>query len=145
MNLNKNNLMENFKQRCREENYKITPQRTVIYKELINSTDHPDVETLYNRVKELFPNISFDTVYRTLSFFYNIGVADIIDGICSTRRYEGNTKKHHHYLCVKCNKIIDLNEMPFNYQVPQEISQQFDIKNIRIIFEGVCSNCRTSH
>lgn len=133
--------MEHFKQKCREENFKITPQRTVIYKELIGSTDHPDVETLYNRVQKVFPNISFDTVYRTLSFFYDIGVAEIIDGICPTRRYEGNTVKHHHYLCTQCKHIMDFHDIPFDYEIPSQIKNQFDVSNVRIVFEGICRNC----
>ncbi len=142
MSINKYELMENFKKRCRDERYKVTPQRIIIYRELLDSKDHPDVETLYKRVRNIFPNISFDTVYRTLSFFHRIGAADIIDGLCPTRRYEGNTKKHFHYLCLNCNRIIDFDHIPFDYKVPEEIKRQFDVKNVRIVFEGTCKECK---
>ncbi|MDD3776227.1 MAG: Fur family transcriptional regulator [Actinomycetota bacterium] len=142
MKKNKEKLLENFKNKCKEKNFKITPQRTVIYEELISSTDHPNVETLYKRVKKIFPHISFDTVYRTLSFFYDIGVAEIIDGVCATRRYEGNTDKHYHFLCTQCNNIIDVCDCPFEYEVPQQAKDHFDIKNIRVVFEGICRDCQ---
>ncbi|MDZ7838849.1 MAG: Fur family transcriptional regulator [Actinomycetota bacterium] len=142
--MNNEKLLEKFNEKCRENNFKITPQRTVIYKELINSTDHPNVEALYKRVKEIFPNISFDTVYRTLSFFHDIGVANIIDGLCSTRRYEGNTQEHYHFLCSKCNRIIDICDCPFDFNIPEGVEEKFEVKNVRVVFEGICSDC-SSH
>ncbi len=142
MNLKqKNDLMHDFKKICREKKMKVTPQRTVIYNELLNSYDHPNVETLYNRVRKTFPDISFDTVYRTLSFFNDIGIAEIIEGLSSTRRYEGNTQKHYHFICQKCGSIYDIENVPFNFKVPEEIELNYDVRNTRVLFEGICKNC----
>ncbi|MDD3520652.1 MAG: Fur family transcriptional regulator [Actinomycetota bacterium] len=142
MNLKqKNDLMQEFKKICREKRMKVTPQRTIIYNELLNSYDHPNVETLYNRVRKTFPDISFDTVYRTLSFFHEIGIAEIIEGLSSTRRYEGNTDKHYHFICQKCGRIYDIENVPFNFQVPKEVELNYDVRNTRILFEGICKNC----
>jgi Fur family peroxide stress response transcriptional regulator len=139
----KNDLMHEFKKKCREKKMKVTPQRTIIYNELLNSYDHPNVEVLYKRVKRTLPDISFDTVYRTLSFFHEIGIADVIEGLSPTRRYEGNTKKHYHFICLKCNRILDIEEVPFKFEVPQEISSNYDIHNTRILFEGICRDCQS--
>lgn len=137
----KEKLISDFKNKCREKKLKVTPQRTIIYKELINSTDHPNVETLFKRVKKILPDISFDTVYRTLSLFYEIGVADIIEGLSSTRRYEGNTNKHYHFICQKCNKIIDIMDVPFEFRLPEKIKDNYDVKNLRVLIEGTCKDC----
>ena len=34
-----------------------------------NSSDHPDVDELYNRVSKIDPKISIATVYRTVKLF----------------------------------------------------------------------------
>ncbi len=138
---NKNDLIHDFKKICREKKMKVTPQRTAIYTELLNSYDHPNVETLYKRVKKTFPDISFDTVYRTLSFFHDIGIAEIIEGLSPTRRYEGNTLKHYHFICRKCGNIYDIENVPFNFKTPKEVEMNYDVLNIRVLFEGVCKNC----
>ena len=138
----KNDLIQKFKKACRERKMKVTPQRTIIYNELLDSYDHPNVETLYNRVKKTFPDISFDTVYRTLSFFHEIGIADVIEGLSPTKRYEGNTKKHYHFICLKCKGIFDIVEVPFEFEVPEEINTKYDVHNTRILFEGVCRDCQ---
>ena len=52
----------------------MTPQRLAIYKALIESTDHPSAENIFNRVRIFFPDIAIDTVYRTLSTFSEIEV-----------------------------------------------------------------------
>jgi len=46
---------------------KVTHQRTEIFRELAAGTEHPDAETVYQRVCKRVPSISRDTVYRTLS------------------------------------------------------------------------------
>ncbi len=143
MNLSqKNNLVQDFKKICREKKMKVTPQRTAIYKELLKSKDHPNVETLYKRIRKTFPDISFDTVYRTLSFFHEIGIADIIEGLTATRRYEGNTDRHYHFVCQKCGRIYDIENVSFDFRVPKEIMQNYNINNVRILFDGICKNCQ---
>lgn len=137
----KEKLVLDFKNKCRRRKLKVTPQRTAIYRELINSTDHPNVEILFKRVKKILPDISFDTVYRTLSLFYNIGVADIIEGLPATRRYDGNTNKHYHFICQKCNKIIDIKDVPFEFRLPKKIKDNYDVKNLRVLIEGICKDC----
>jgi Fur family peroxide stress response transcriptional regulator len=140
----KNNLIQDFKKICREKKMKVTPQRTAIYNELLKSKDHPNVETLYKRVRKTFPDISFDTVYRTLSFFHEIGIADIIEGLSPTRRYEGNTNRHYHFICQKCGRISDIESVPFDFRIPKEIKLNYNINNIRILFDGICKDCQKS-
>jgi len=137
----KNYLLDEFKKNCRKKRLKITPQRTIIYEELINSTDHPSVDILYNRVKERLPDISFDTVYRTLMTFNLIGIANIVEGINTSKRYDGNTNKHYHFICMNCGSIYDILDIPFKFDIPQIIQDNYAPKSVRIFFEGVCKNC----
>jgi len=55
-----------FTSQCREAGLKVTPQRIAIYRELLQTDEHPSAEMLYEKVKKTFPSISLDTVNRTL-------------------------------------------------------------------------------
>ncbi len=137
----KEKLLSQFKQICRKSGLKVTPQRTIIYEELINSKDHPSVDILYKKVKDRLPDVSFDTVYRTLMTFYELGLASVVEGISSSRRYEGNTENHYHFICTKCSSIYDIEEVDFNYSIPELIVKNYKPKGVRIIFEGICKKC----
>lgn len=47
---NKEDLLNLFRKKCKENGLSITPQRLAIYKALIESTDHPSAENIFNRV-----------------------------------------------------------------------------------------------
>lgn len=137
----KENLIATFKNSSRERGLKVTPQRTIIYEELLDSDDHPNVELLYNRVRKRLPDISFDTVYRTLMTFYELKLAGVVEGLSNTKRYDYNTSKHYHFICLKCGDIQDIIEVPFDFNTPGDIEKKYSPSNTRIIFEGKCKKC----
>ena len=47
--------------RLRSIGLKATPQRILIFQELLSRTDHPTAEALYSAVKRIHPTISFNT------------------------------------------------------------------------------------
>ena len=51
---------------CRRQGVKATHQRTEILRELAGTEEHPDAETIHERVRQRIPALSLDTVYRTL-------------------------------------------------------------------------------
>ena len=133
--------MESFISLCKKNNLKITPQRSLIYKELLESEDHPSAEILYKKVKRIFPAISFDTVYRTLLTFSKIGIADILALPGEPKRFDGDKNRHYHFRCIKCGNIIDIKDSNI-IKIPESISSKFDILDSKIIFEGICDKCK---
>lgn len=120
----------------------MTPQRIAIYQELIKSKDHPDSEDIYERIKNVFPDISLDTVYRTLSKFAEIGVVHIVEGYGEAKRYDPDTNKHHHFRCQKCNKIVDFHDVSYdNLKIPRALQNNFSVTNIKVVLEGTCNEC----
>jgi Fe2+ or Zn2+ uptake regulation protein len=97
-----------FEALCKATGLKITPQRVEIYKALVSTTEHPSAEMLWRKVKSVFPNISLDTVNRTLLTLNEIGAAFIVEGSGDVKRFDGGTKCHQHLRCVKCRKIVCL-------------------------------------
>ena len=135
--------MELFHTKCRQTNLRITPQRTTIYKALIESKDHPSAEMLRQKIKKNFPNISLDTINRTLLTLRDIGAAYILEGSGDPKRFEGNLQTHQHFKCVKCRRIIDFCHKPFdNINIPAILSKQFTILRKTVYIEGICDKCQ---
>ena len=117
-----------FTDLCRKTGLRLTPQRIEIYKELIKTDEHPSAEILYEKVKKTFPNISFDTVNRTLLTLNEIGAAFIVEGSGDARRFDGSMEKHQHFKCVKCKRIIDFHHKPFDIiKLPASIEKRFTV------------------
>jgi len=134
--------VELFRETFREKGFKITPQRTEIYKALLKSGDHPSAETVYERVKEEFPDVSFDTVNRTLLTLCDVGLAFVVEGSSRARRFDANTNEHQHFKCIKCKRILDLHHRPFeNIPLPEEVESGFKVLRKSVYVEGICNKC----
>jgi Fur family peroxide stress response transcriptional regulator len=142
MNKSSDAKTRSFKEKCRSNALKITPQRMTIYEELLKAKDHPSADMLYNRVKNHLPNISFDTVYRTLLSFSEIGITDVVEGYGEPKRFDPDTREHHHLRCIKCGNIIDFqNELYDNIEIPEKIKRDFKVTKKRVVLEGICKKC----
>ena len=144
MKLNEiNPSMDFFRKKCRENSLKVTPQRIVIYKELQKSKDHPNAEVLFQRVKNTIPDISLDTVNRTLLTFSKIGIIGIVEGYGEPRRFDPEVGNHHHFRCVNCNEIIDIIHEPYDdINIPGNIKKRHTVVSKKVILEGYCNKCR---
>jgi len=139
---NEQDLIALFRDRCKQHNLNMTPQRVAIYHELIKSKNHPDSIDILERVKNVFPDISLDTVYRTLSKFAEIGIIHLVEGYGEAKRYDPDTSKHHHLRCQKCNKIVDFHDESFdNLSIPKSVKKSFSVTNVKVILEGTCNEC----
>jgi Fur family peroxide stress response transcriptional regulator len=135
--------LQSFFDRCRENGLKITPQRTAIYELLSDSKEHPTAEQIHEEIRKAYPNISFDTVNRTLKTFAAIGLTGIAEGYSKTRRYDPNLEGHHHIHCVKCREIFDFKSDDLDdLKIPAEIKKEYRILNKRVVLNAVCSRCR---
>jgi len=141
--LDKDTMMKIFYLRSKEYGLKITPQRTAIYLELLKAKDHPSADIIYKRIAKKIPNISFDTVNRTLLTFSKIGIANVVEGYGQAKRYDPDMDIHHHFRCIQCGSIIDFRNKEYdNITVPEEINKQFTVISKKVVLEGLCSKCR---
>ena len=137
-----NELLTQFRARCREHGLKVTPKRVLIYEELIQSKDHPSPEMLFKRVQVQAPQISLDTVYRTLATFHEIGLVDMVEGFALTKRFDPNQDSHHHARCTRCQAILDFNSPDYDHlAIPAAIRKAFAVQRVRVTIEGLCRDC----
>ena len=138
--------VEHLIETCRRHQLKITPQRVAIYRELIQSKQHPTANLMFRTIKKAFPNISFDTVNRTLLTFAEIGVVDVVEGFGGPKRFDPDIGDHHHLHCNACGKIIDFEYDRYaDLEVPEAIARQFKVVSRRVVLKGYCENCSRNH
>jgi Fur family transcriptional regulator, peroxide stress response regulator len=135
--------MAEFQELCRKAGLKVTPQRLEIYKELINTKEHPSADMLWQKVRKTFPSISLDTVNRTLLTLSKIGAAFVVEGSGDVKRFDGGMTVHQHFRCTQCRRIIDFHHKPFDsIAVPPELEQGFLIVRKTVYLEGICRYCQ---
>jgi len=138
-----NSDIDNLMRFCRELCIKPTHQRTEIYRELMATEDHPNAETIYGNVKKRIPAISLDTVYRTLRLFEQKGIISRVSAAGESMRFDGNTKRHHHFICVECGKVRDFYSDDFNNLVaPAEVAKLGKVGSVHVEVRGVCNTCQ---
>lgn len=134
--------LDMFRREAKANGLKITPQRTAIFQELLKAKDHPTAESIHKRIVKKIPNISFDTVNRTLSTFSEIGLIKVVEGYWKARRYDPDTGAHHHFRCVRCARIIDFHNKDYdNLAIPAEIGERFTVTGKKVALEGLCGRC----
>ena len=127
---------------CQEHHLKVTPQRVAIYQELLNSDTHPTADSVFQVVKREYPNISFDTVNRTLLTFADIGIVDVVETFGGAKRFDPTVTAHHHLHCTQCGKVIDFYNQDYdNIAVPDGVQEQFQVISKRVVLKGICKAC----
>jgi Fur family ferric uptake transcriptional regulator len=71
------------------------------------SSDHPDVDELYNRVSKIDSKISIATVYRTVKLFEESGILEKHDFKSGKARYELSDEPHSHLIDINSGEIVE--------------------------------------
>jgi len=131
-----------FVSACQRQGVKATHQRLEILRELAGTEEHPDAETIYDRVRDRLPTISLDTVYRTLRLFEEKGVVSRVGPIRNRARFEANTERHHHFVCTRCGKICDFYGDDLNEEAAKARTSEFGkAESVHVEVRGRCASC----
>ena len=137
-----------LKQRLKESGYKYTGQRAAVLDSLVQCAGkHVSTEELFNFVKVEHPEIGLATVYRTLILLDKLKLVHKLDFDDGFSRYElvrpNEDHRHHHLICELCGNVSEVEDDLLDSLEEQIfIKNGFLVKNHRVKFYGLCSNCR---
>ena len=132
-----------FSQACRRYGVKATHQRREIYRELAGTNGHPDVETIYSKVRKRIPAISLDTVYRTLHLLEKKGLIARVGFLGDKTRFDANTDRHHHFVCTECGFMGDFyNEEWNDFRNRSAVMTMGKVNSIHVEVRGLCKACQ---
>ena len=123
--------------------YNHSRQRDRILDLLKSTGEHPTADWIYRVLKKEFPHLSMGTVYRNLTVLAEQDLIRKIDFGSTFDRFDANIGPHYHFVCEKCDAIIDL-ELPIDAALNERvnITTPFTATRHRIEFYGICDACK---
>lgn len=137
--------LQAFLSGCKERGIKATHQRIEVFREVMECLTHPDADTVFEGVRKRMPSISRNTVYRTLWLLTDLGLARTLGQGKDRSRFDGNTSKHHHFVCEKCGKVLDFtSEVLDNLNLPPAVFDLGSVREAQVEVRGVCNDCNST-
>lgn len=121
---------------------RMTKTRKAVIQYLIESTEHPSAEMIYQDLLTDFPNLSLATVYNNLKLLLDAGfITEIKRSNDTTVYYDFMGHDHLNLICEQCGSISDVEiERPSFAQLLQEQTGYQITKEVLTVY-GLCPNC----
>jgi len=121
---------------------RLTNQKKAILDYLRSTPSHPDAYQVYEEVKKKLPQISLATVYRNLDTMTKKGLIRALRIKEDRFNYDGNPVRHHHFYCVKCQRVFNIDDnILLNFEQIMESAVVELIEDYEIFLKGICKNC----
>lgn len=136
-----------IKDMLKEKGFKLTPQRrSVLGTILENQGKHLSAEEIYDLVKKTCPEIGLATVYRTMQVLDELRLVykhNFDDGRIRYEITQNEDHQHHHLVCKKCGKVIEVEEdLLEQLETQVEKKYTFSITDHNVKFFGYCNSCK---
>lgn len=119
-----------------------TQQRQAIMTALKKAGRPLSVPEVLQSAQKRCPGLGVATVYRNLKALVaedEIAIVDMPGGLVL---YEIQVSEHHHHFsCLKCSKVFDVQACKFNFQ--KLIPEGFQMSSHEILLSGLCKVCAT--
>ena len=136
---------EGLSSRAQQQGLRMTPQREVLLRILAAVPHHPTADELYGRVRKSLPSISPATVYRNVQTLVRAGVISVLARAGGAVRYDPNPEDHHHFVCSRCGRLVDVYLSSLEYSLNQRRSplEGAQIQSCQVQLHGLCARCRS--
>jgi Fur family peroxide stress response transcriptional regulator len=132
-----------LEQVCRERGVRFTTQRRTVLEVLLQRSDHPTADQIFEVVRVRNPRIARRTVYRVLDDLAQLGLIRRVHHPGAAARFDAKTYRHHHLVCIRCNKIVDLESPDLDsISLPKGRPHGFDVCDLSVQLMGICQECR---
>lgn len=126
----------------KRKGYKFTDKREEMIRIFSTQKRYMSAKEVLDMMKDEFPNLSFDTIYRNLSLFSDLGIIEETE-LNGERRYRfqcsGADAHHHHVICLNCGKTKHLEACPVEDLL--QPTADFTITGHKFEIYGYCRNC----
>lgn len=146
---------QDWEGKLRECGYRVTQGRQAVLDAMQSAkAKHLSAEDIFLALKETNPGIGLTSVYRTLDLLVETGYVfkhAFGDGRARYELSHGDeeVRHHHHAVCVKCRKVIDLSEfidaeqdLLRNAESELLKKHRFTTLSHTVQHFGVCADCR---
>ncbi|GMA62739.1 transcriptional repressor [Alicyclobacillus fastidiosus] len=136
---------EEILQKLKRAGLKFTGKRRETVDFFVRHKDkYMSAKEVYEHLKEMYSNISYDTVYRTLATLLENNVIEHMEFRDGAARYRlmCHEEHHHHLVCLGCGSTFAIDTCPMA-DLSSEIGN-FQVTNHRFEIYGYCSKCQAA-
>lgn len=127
----------------RARGFRMTPQRLAIMHVLYSSPRHLSAVQIYEQVRGTVPGVTETTVYRTLEFLAEHGLARPTNLGDGHPVYEIREHDHHHLVCRECGGSVEVENSLFQALYAQlESASGFRLTGNHLSLFGLCPECQ---
>lgn len=132
-----------YASQLRARGFRMTSQRLAILHALRHAGTHLSPREVYRQAKQELPTLTEPTVYRTLEFLAENGLARPLQTGNGHLMYEIAGSDHHHIVCRICS-----NELEVEHALLEDLYRKLESTSgyLRIdshmTFFGVCPHCQ---
>lgn len=126
-----------------DKGYKTTKRRLDILNYFEDEDRYRTAKDLSDHMEVKYPGISFDTVYRNLHLYNEMGILESTELNGEKQfRMKCSHDHHHHFICNKCGKTTEIDVCPMEEAL--RMLTNYTIEDHKFEIYGLCPLCGTA-
>ncbi|RYL90360.1 transcriptional repressor [Sporolactobacillus sp. THM7-4] len=121
--------------------YKHTDKREDILELFEERDGYLSAREIQTLLKDDYPGLSFDTIYRNLSLFEDLMILEETE-LDGEKMFQFHCTEHHHHhlICLRCGKTKTIEVCPMKDL--SKIDPEFQVTGHKFEVYGYCKTCR---
>ena len=142
-------MADDFETFCavlKEKGLKLTNQREVVLRRILELDKHFSAEELFDDLRRENRNISKATVYRTLARLVEAKLLVALDfdrgHLLYERAHHDASAHHDHLICLHCKRIFEFHSAEIE-RLQEQIASHFEFRMVSHTHQiyGICGRC----